>query len=85
MNEHIIDCQAIFEFLIDYQERRLPLFERLRFKLHLLKCRNCADYMALYNQSSQVFRKALQEDPPPDALVDMTLEYLLKRPPRKGR
>lgn len=73
------DCQEVYDFLIDYQEKNLSLFERLKFKAHLLWCSQCAHYLKIYNHSSDIFRKALQEDPPPQSLMDLTSKFLENR------
>ena len=73
------DCQEIYNFLIEYQERTLPFLERLRFKLHLLMCANCAAYLKVYGHSSDIFRTALRDDPPPSELMELTLSFLRNR------
>ena len=79
MMEFVKDCQEIYDFLIEYQERTLPLLERLRFKLHLRMCGNCAAYLRAYGQSSHIFRAALHGEPPPPELMELTLSFLRTR------
>ena len=77
--EMMKDCQEIYDFLIEYQERTLPFYERMRFKLHLMACSRCSDYMKVYQKSSELFRKALVEDPPPQVLMDLTMDFIKAR------
>lgn len=73
------DCQEVYDFLIDYQEKSLSFIERLKFKLHLLMCGECARYLKIYSRSSEIFREALRDDPPPQSLMDLTSNFLEKR------
>ncbi|MBI3991696.1 MAG: zf-HC2 domain-containing protein [Candidatus Lambdaproteobacteria bacterium] len=74
--ELLKDCQEIYDFLIEYQERTLPFLERVRFNLHLLMCGNCAAYLKAYSRSGEIFRAALRDDPPPPELMELTLNFL---------
>lgn len=71
-------------FLIDYQERQLPWHKMAQFALHLLMCGPCRAWMRKYNDSVELARHYL-DDPPPDALVELTLsfldEHIPERPP----
>lgn len=73
------ECQEIYDFLIEYRERSLPLLERIKFKIHLWMCDSCASYLKIYHHSSDLFRAALQEKPPPDALLDLTMDFVRNR------
>ena len=63
------------EFLLEYQERRLPWLKRLRFWLHLWVCPPCGDYLDRYNTGVSLAKNFLQ-DPPPEELVHITLKFL---------
>jgi anti-sigma factor RsiW len=75
-------CARVREFLLDYLEGTLPAPTRLRFRLHLLLCRACKRYLAQYHTGVE-WARAVESDPPPPELVDLTLEFLKKHPPRK--
>jgi hypothetical protein len=68
------------EFLIDYLEHALPLLKRWQFRLHLLLCKDCADYLRRYDTSVKLAQSYLS-DPPPPELVELTLKFLEQRLP----
>lgn len=74
-----LSCQEIFDFLIDYQEGSLSWWERLKFTLHLWMCPPCARYLKAYSASSDIFRQALKQDPPPESLMELTENFLRKQ------
>lgn len=70
-------CERIREFMIDYLEDKLPAVTNIRFHLHLSNCAPCREYLFLYRKAAnaQTFRA---ENPPPDELLDATLDFLKK-------
>ena len=66
------------EFLVDYLEGALPALKRAQFRLHLLLCRRCTDYLRRYDSGVALARGYL-DDPPPDELVELTLRFLEQR------
>lgn len=65
----------IREFLIHYLERELPVLKQWQFRLHLLLCKDCSDYLRKYDSSVKLARNYL-DDPPPEELVSLTLKFL---------
>jgi hypothetical protein len=65
----------IREFLINYLEGQLPLLKRLQFRVHLLFCGKCNDYLRKYDTSVKLSRHYLQ-DPPPAELIELTIGFL---------
>ena len=72
------DCQEISDFLMEYQDGKLPKGEALLFRLHLLMCSACRRYMSRYTSSVDI-AKNIMDDPPPPELVNLTTEFLNKR------
>ena len=71
----------IREFLMDYLDGRLPWLKSIQFRLHLLLCPSCGDYLRTYNSSLVLARNYLG-DPPPDELVELTLKFVEERTAR---
>lgn len=69
------------EFLIDYLEDQLSALKKVQFRLHLLMCRECGEYLRKYDSSVSLAQHYL-EDPPPPELVELTLRFLEDRIPQ---
>ena len=41
----MISCQQLTELVTDYVEGRMPLWDRVRFRLHLALCPLCVTYV----------------------------------------
>lgn len=41
----MLTCKELTELITDYLEGRLPLSRRLSFRLHVMMCRNCRNYL----------------------------------------
>ena len=67
----------IREFLIHYLENQLPLLKQVQFRMHLLFCRKCHDYLRKYDTSIKLSQNYLR-DPPPEELIDLTISFLGK-------
>jgi len=46
-----ITCRMVEEFLMAYLDKELSFWTRLRFKLHLLICSDCTNYMQEYQNT----------------------------------
>lgn len=66
------------EFLIDYLEDQLSALKKVQFRLHLLMCKECGEYLRKYDSSVSLAQHYL-EDPPPPELVELTLRFLDER------
>ncbi len=69
------ECPGIREFLMDFLDGRLPWFNGLKFRFHILRCKSCRGYLRRYSTSVKLFQNIL-DDPPPDELVNLTLDFL---------
>ena len=56
-----MNCHDVLEFLADYLDGNLPLWQRLSFGLHLSLCRPCRDYLESYRKTIQASRDALDD------------------------
>ena len=58
-------CTDIVERVTDFMELELPLFDRVRFGLHLSHCRNCRAYLAQMKATVETARQlgALESEP----------------------
>jgi predicted anti-sigma-YlaC factor YlaD len=68
-------CAQIREFVYDYLEGDLPGIVRLRFRVHLMGCKDCRGFVRLYRLAANpaAFR---EETPPPAEMLDRTLRFL---------
>jgi anti-sigma factor RsiW len=41
----MLTCRELTELITDYLEGRLPLSRRLSFRLHVMMCRYCREYL----------------------------------------
>lgn len=68
------------EFLAHYLDGELPVLKQMQFRLHLLMCKDCGEYLHRYDSAVKLARNYLA-DPPPDELVNLTLRFLEQRTP----
>jgi predicted anti-sigma-YlaC factor YlaD len=71
-----MNCQHVIDFLNDYREGRLPWWQMLIFRVHLLACSECRRYLASYEQTIQMTRQlAVEPNLPqvPESLVQAIL------------
>lgn len=72
------ECKEVADFLMDFLDKKLPTVEAMFFRLHLLTCPKCRNYMSRYNTSVEI-AKNIMDDPPPQELINLTTEFLSKR------
>ena len=68
-----MNCRKVTEFLADYLDGNLTWGQRFLFRLHLLLCPPCRNYLDSYRKTIAAAREALTEAKPsedcPEALV----------------
>ena len=82
----MITCRELEEFVVGYLDGTLPSRQRFVFKLHLLVCRECRDYLASYTQAialgKAVFRHSdeqVPEEVPEEVPEDLVRAILVAR------
>lgn len=79
----MITCRELEEFIVEYLEGTLPRRQRIIFKLHLLTCRSCRQYLEAYRRAIAAGR-AVFRDPdepiPGDVPEDLVRAILAARP-----
>jgi len=68
----MLTCKELTELVTDYLEGRLPLGSNLSFRLHVMMCRNCREYL---REMKIIVRTlgALPPDPIPPEISDQLL------------
>ncbi len=75
-----LTCRQVEEFLMDYLENRLGFWMTLQFRVHLLMCHNCSNYIQEY-KNTIALEKMVFENPDEIAVgnvPDEILEAILK-------
>jgi anti-sigma factor RsiW len=55
-------CREFADFLIDYLSGDLPAPARHEFERHLSVCSNCGKYLAGYEETIRLGRRAFEDD-----------------------
>jgi anti-sigma factor RsiW len=61
-------CRDFIEFLLDYDEGRLPAEVHAQFDAHLAECPDCVNYLASYRTTRALGKQAFAD--PESALPD---------------
>lgn len=61
----MLTCQNITELVTDYLEGRLSLMDRLRFRMHIMMCKECRGYLIQMKNTVKAVGK-LPEEPIPE-------------------
>ena len=56
-------CQQLADFILDYLEGHLPAETKVAFEHHLTLCPNCVNYLASYETTTAMVRRAFDDDP----------------------
>ncbi len=70
----MLTCQDLTELVTDYLERRLTVWDRIRFHMHLGMCVHCRSYV----RAQKMTILAVGEIPP-ESVPDDVRDELLKR------
>ena len=75
----MITCRELEEFIADYLDGALPWRQRLVFRLHLLYCRECRDYLASYRRSIALGKAVFQypDEPVPEEIPEDLVRAIL--------
>ena len=73
----MLTCEDVNDFLAAYLDGDIPEDLRRRFDMHVARCSVCGAYLNQYRNTIELTRDSAFLDPePPEALVEMTLEFL---------
>ncbi|HKR66555.1 MAG TPA: zf-HC2 domain-containing protein [Thermoanaerobaculia bacterium] len=75
MNPRLPTCHEVLTFLGDYLANELPSERRAEFERHLSLCDSCVDYLAMYEATIRMARRAAME---PELRVEDMPEDLVK-------
>jgi anti-sigma factor RsiW len=59
-----VTCRELADFIIDYVDGSLEPDVRAHFERHLSRCPNCVRYLAAYQTTIEMGRRALDADTP---------------------
>jgi anti-sigma factor RsiW len=77
----MLTCKQITELVTAYAEGQLGLLDRLRFRLHILECRNCRTYVRQLRATA----RALGRLPEPEIPAELMEELMQRFEGWKGR
>ena len=81
----MMSCAQFDEFICNYLDGKLPLWQRLKFKIHLGMCKDCRHFLAAYKTSIELQQRILRtpDAPVPDDVPEDLVQAILKT--RKSR
>ncbi len=53
----ILTCAEIDQFIVDYLDRKLPLWQRFKFRFHLLLCPKCRAFLDGYHKTVEIEKR----------------------------
>jgi len=71
----MLSCKELTELLTDYLEGRLPLGDRMRFRLHLAMCRRCRTYREQMRTTIGTLGQLPAEEIPPDVRDELLRRF----------
>ncbi len=75
-------CREVADFMMDYLSRELSADARTRFDHHLSLCANCRRYLASYEETVKLGKRAFDDEDaalPPDVPDDLVKAILAAR------
>ena len=75
----MITCRQFEDFILAYLEGALPGRQKFVFETHLKVCRECRDYLAAYQRTIEVSRRAFDrpDSPVPDDVPEDLVKAIL--------
>ena len=82
----MMTCRDFVEFIMAYLDGELDEAPRTTFEEHLSMCPHCKDYLATYEQTIRMGRKACAEpdDPVPEQVPDELVKAVLEARKRQS-
>lgn len=76
----MVTCQDVNAFLADYLDGAVEADLARRFEEHISRCSQCTAYLDQYRKTISYVTEAGREPaPPPDPLIENTLDFLRRR------
>jgi anti-sigma factor RsiW len=63
----VITCAELDQFIVDYLDGMLSLWQGLKFRVHLFGCRKCRAYLDGYKKTIALGKKAFADPDKPAA------------------
>ena len=72
----MLTCKEFDDFMVDYLDQGLPVWQKFMCWLHVKMCRECADFVRDYQRAIKLGQNAY--DAPDEPLPDSVPEELIK-------
>ena len=72
----MLTCKEFDDFMVDYLEDGLPVWQKFMCWLHVKMCRECADFVRDYERAIRLGQNAY--DAPNERIPDFVPEDLIK-------
>lgn len=72
----MLTCKEFDDFMVDYLEGGLPVWQKFMYWLHVKMCRECANFIRQYRRVIALGQQAF--DSPDSAVPDSVPEELVK-------
>ena len=76
----MITCREFEDFVLQYLEGELSATQSRVFKMHLMLCRECREYLAAYERTMEISKSvfATPEEPLPDEVPEDLVKAILE-------
>ncbi len=71
----MLTCKQITELVSDYVEKRLPLWDRMRFEMHVGMCKHCREYLRQMKLTVRALGEIPAEPPPPEVRDELLRRF----------
>ena len=77
----MLTCKEFDDFMIDYLEGELPVWQKYMCWLHVKMCRECAHFVRQYRRTVALEQSAYDsaDDPVPDSVPEELVQAALTR------
>ncbi len=71
----MISCKEMTATVTDYLEKRMPLIQRMSFRMHLMMCTRCRDYIAQMQTVVSELGHMPEEPVPDDVMLELQRQF----------
>lgn len=77
----MLTCKEFDDFMVDYLDQRLPVWQKFMCWLHVKMCRECAEFVRDYHRTLALGKTAFDDpdEPVPDSVPDELVKAALAR------